>query len=172
MVTSQATKQVPLRDLRDWLTREQACDLLGVSYNTIGRWERAGKLHPQQRRSEKGHLVYVYEPAELARMPARERGKIHDPGETCARVFELLDRGHTLREIVIRERLAVNEAEELRERWLECGSGELAIAPAQRAELVRVLGPFETIAELVERVLARLEIPGAGNANAPTPGVG
>ncbi len=151
----------PSRDLTAWLTREQASDLLGVSYETIRRYEQIGRLHAEERfNPNTGRVARVYEPAELAKIPRRFKAAApNEQGELCARIFELLDAGRTVREIVIECRETATKVDEIKEQWLDAGGGELAIAPAVKAELERALGPFATAAELVKRVRERIASP-------------
>lgn len=75
-----------------------------------------------------------------------------DPGETAARAFELFGRGKSDAQVVIALREAPENIATLREKWLDMGSGELVITPAAHQALEHLLGPFSSVADLVEMV--------------------
>ena len=144
------------KDRSHWLTQVQALDMLGVSVNTLYRYQREGKLNPTKgRRSGSRREILIYDPEELARvMPrARDVAVVHDPeGESVARVFEMLDTGASIRHIVVTLRVTPDKVEALRERWLDAGGSALVISDDARAEIERYVGPFESTAELVTRI--------------------
>lgn len=151
----------PERDTSTWLTREQASDLLGVSIQSLRNWETRGYLTVGKKRSAHYQRdVTVYDPDELARMPRRlykmASPKL-DAGEIDARVFQLLDAGKCLREIVVEVRIPYAQAEHLREQWLDAGGYEIKIAPAIKAELERLFGAFETPGDLCRLARAKIE---------------
>ena len=144
-------------ELDTWLTRNEASDLLGVSIDSLLRWERNGQLHPQKRAATRvrpgpKHEI-VYDPRELVQLPRRERAQQpRTPGELAARAFELFDEGCTLREVVIRLREPLDQVEALHEQWLAAGGSQIVITEAARVALEPDLGPIATVAELCERV--------------------
>jgi hypothetical protein len=134
-----AARAKPRKDLSKWLTRIQVCDLAGVSYDTVIKWQKRGLLHPEYSR-EHGRTsrpITVYDPQELANLPQFKRHTAQhsspiDPGEQTARAFELFDRGATLREVVIDLRITVAQAEVLLEQWRDVGApiiGNNLVAP-------------------------------------------
>jgi len=139
-----------------WLTRNEAVDLLGVSQVTLLAFERRGKLHPKRvtRLDNGGHerLLYVYDPHELALIPQRGRSAIQYPGETAARAFELFAEGKPQAQIVIELRELPDKIRELYERWLDMGGADLVISPGAKEALEKIVGPFASVTELVERV--------------------
>jgi hypothetical protein len=143
-----------------WLRQLQAADMLGVSPNTVENWEAKGLLHPQYgRRANSTRLFKLYNPAELATVAARVRrtpvARPNAEGELTARVFELLEAGKSVREIVIKTRETQAKIEGIREGWLDAGGCDLVVGGTAKAELEKVIGPFETVIQLVERVVAR-----------------
>lgn len=152
-----AAKKAPAVDLAGWLTRNQAMDLLGVSFNTLLSWERQGLLHvaraerPRPTGKNQYKEVVVYSPDELARLPRRRKAPL-EPGEIVARAFELFDIGASLRDIVIKTRRTPAEIEKLRELWLDNGGTALVVGSTSKARLERIVGSFESVDELVERI--------------------
>jgi hypothetical protein len=133
-----------------WLTRSDAVNLMGCAYWTILTWQKRGMLHPKRRPSgSNGRMVWVYDPAELARMPRRQQPGPEDPGELCARVYEMLDAGAELREIVILTRKPAYEIDRIFEAWRDHGGGSVVIGRAAKAELEALVGPFANVAELI-----------------------
>jgi hypothetical protein len=141
-------------DKPGWLTHTEAADLVGVSYNTVAHWARQKKLHPhkEQRTLANGTVreVTVFSLQEVIKL-ARRRG-VPDAGEMAARAFELFMEGTPLHEVVIKLRQAPERIEALHEQWLSCGASELVLNPVARRELERLVGPFNGVAELVQRV--------------------
>ena len=122
------------KDLSKWLTRTQVVDLVQVSIETLRGWEARGLLHPEfsTRHGKTSRPVKVYDPQELADLPQYKRHmgmRAHalDPGERTARAFECLDRGMTIREIVLELRVTVGVAEDLRQQWLDARNDRLTI---------------------------------------------
>ncbi len=157
------SQQLAPVDTDGWLTCTDAANKLGISQNTIRNWERRGKLHPQKapRPHPLGAFrdVLVYDPAELARMPRRRiASTIHDPGELCARAFELFDAGSSLREVVIKLREQPTKVEELHDQWVNFGGADIVVGPIAHAEIERYLGAFVGVAGLVERLREALPV--------------
>lgn len=126
-----------------------------VSWNTIKNWTKKQLLHPQLalRPLANGAMreVFVYDPRELARM-ARRKADANDAGEIAARAFELFEHGKSLREVVIALRETLPKVEELHEQWTRSGGSELVITSVAKRELEVLVGPFEGVAGLVQRV--------------------
>jgi hypothetical protein len=139
-------------DTSGWLTRAQAIDLLGVSMNSIRRWEAEGILHVQFAMRDSAREVAVIDPRELCRVPRRHRTPIpNEEGELCARVFEMLDDGMTVREIVINTRETSQRIEGIRDNWLDAGGADLVVSKEARAEYERITGkPLRRMSDLVE----------------------
>jgi len=151
-------------DIDGWLTRNDICDLLGVSFQSIRTLEAREMLHPRRVRRAVGdgseRLVYIYDPKEVARVPMKDRMvAIRTPGETCARCFELFDLGKSIREIVIEMREMPDVIETYKEKWLDAGGSDRVITPAAWEILAGVVGSFDSIADLIDRAraLARLQ---------------
>lgn len=150
-------------DISTWLTRLQVSDLIGVSINTIKSWE-GQYLHPRMRpgtAAERGRMVYVYDPHEVASLPnnLRRRAAVRDnPDELASVAFEMFERGCRLRDLVIKLRKRPEVIEELHERWLTMGGADSVINEAAHAELARFVGPFTSVPELVERVKEALGV--------------
>lgn len=156
MAASRQANQANDVDTTGWLSREQAVDLLGVSYWTIVSWERRGLLHPQvATRNHSARPLFVYDPAELMRVPRKHREPIpNEPGELTARVFEMLEAGKNVREIVMTTRETHAKIEELKEQWLDAGGNELILGTQARAEIEPIIGAFSTVSELVQKIIA------------------
>ncbi len=154
MATPRQATAAKTVDTTGWLSREQAVDLLGVSYWTLVSWERRGLLHPQKAtRGPSLRELFVYDPNELIRVPRKHREPIpNEPGELSARVFEMLEAGKNVREIVMTTRETPAKIDELREAWLDAGGSDLVIGTSAKAELQRFLGTFATVGELVQLV--------------------
>jgi hypothetical protein len=142
------------RDLERWLTRAQACDLIGCSQTTLITWERRGKLHPEKRQSfgPGPGFVIVYHPDELARLPRRAHIEV-PMDEIEARCFEAFNRGVNLSQIVIEQRVGISRVRELFAQWHETGGSTYVISPKAREILINLIGPFEDVTGLVERVI-------------------
>jgi excisionase family DNA binding protein len=137
-----------------WLTATEAADLLGVSYNTVVNWEKAGRLHAhkQMRLLSNGQHreLRVYKEAEVRRFLRRRDP--NDDDEVAARAFERFGAGQPIREVVITLRQRPERIERLHEQWMDCGGCELVITPVAKRELERIIGPFVGVADIVERV--------------------
>jgi len=154
-----APKKIP-PDTRDWLTRNEASDMLACSGQTLANHERKGELHPQHAYRPDGrgveHRVIVYSPHELKKLAIRmNRPGVVSPrhaGEITARAFELIEEGRSGREIVRELRLTIEEVRELREKWDTEGGSEIIISPSAKEALEKVFGPFKDVTQLVECV--------------------
>jgi hypothetical protein len=92
------------------LTRRQVAQQLRVGITTVHRMRVQGQLHPQ--RDNTG--IWRYDPAEVARLAvARGVPNARTDGEIAARVFQMLDQGAGLREIVVAVRLVPQEVRRL-----------------------------------------------------------
>lgn len=150
---------------RDWLTRYEASDRLSCSLQTLANYERKGVLHPQRtyRVDGRGHerLVIVYSPDEVSKLAIRmNRGAIlpRDAGEVTARAFDLFEEGKSAREIIRELRLTVEAVQELHEKWRDSGGTEIVISPKAKDALEKILGPFKTVTDLVDRIESSLVI--------------
>lgn len=148
-----------LPDTSHWLTRNEASDMLTVSQQTLANYERRGDLHPRQayRRDGRGveHLVIVYDPRELTKLASKLRRHLvlpRDPGEMAARAFELFREGRSMEEVVVELRLQPDQVRELNDKWLDMGGAHLVITPLAKEALEKIVGPFSSVTELVERV--------------------
>jgi hypothetical protein len=92
------------------LTRSQVAHQLRIGITTVHRLRVSGQLHP--RRDSAG--AWRYDPAEVVRL-AVVRGvpDARSEGEIAARVFQMLDQGAGLREIVVAVRLVPQEVRRL-----------------------------------------------------------
>ena len=136
--------------------------MLGVSVQTIMNYEGRKLLKPERvsRRIERRGLrtVYVYDPREVAKLPARVHpAMVPSDGEIAARCFELFDEGRALREVVRAARVTPNKARELHDEWFDMGGCDIVINAAAKAALEDKLGPFEDVADLVG--LVRKHVP-------------
>ncbi len=155
----------PDEKIRDWVTRNEATDMLWCSAQTLVNYERKGVLHPQQdyRRDERGaqHRVVVYSPHELSKLAHKLHRPVfqRDPGEIAGRAYEMLDEGRAEREIVRELRLTPDAARVLHDKWLDGGGADRVLTTSAWETLESVIGPFQSVTELVEHViqLKRLE---------------
>lgn len=143
-------------DTTGWLTADQAVDLLGVSRASLYQWERRGILHSERaQRGKSVRLLIVYDPRELMKMPRRHRTPPpNEAGELAARVFEMLEDGKNLREILIETRETPAKIDELHQAWCDAGGSELILGRAARAEIEPIIGAFSTVSELVQKIIA------------------
>lgn len=143
-------------DLSGWLDRKQTADLLGVSIQTVMNMERKEKLHPRQDRRSfpngSQHMVTVYDPKEVANVPTVYRTSVRSPGEMAARAFEMFDQGKSIREVVIELREMPQVVDDLKLRWTDSGGSDRVITPEAWDHLTKIVGPFSTVTELVERI--------------------
>jgi hypothetical protein len=145
-------------DTATWLTRVEAADMLALSLQTVANQETRGKLHPQlaYRKNSRGQerLVRVYDPNELEKLRRVNRDVIstRDPGALSSRAYEMFDEGRPEREIVRKLQLTPDAVSALYERWKDGGGADLVLNDTAKETLAKILGPFDSIAELVERV--------------------
>ena len=135
------------------LTRAEAAALLHCSISSIRRLE-GDTLHPVVGLDG----VHRFDPVDLVRV-ASERSAItvdaSKEGERDARVFEALEDGKRLREIVTTMRLPVDLATKLHAAWLKMGDGrDMVLSSARLAQLRGALqADLKRPADLVEEVL-------------------
>lgn len=171
---SPGTSRVP--DTRDWLTRNEATDMLSCALQTLVNYERKGVLNPEHayRPDARGveHRVIVYNPHELKKVAnrlSRYATSPRDPGEITARAYDLFEEGKPPKEIVRELRITSDAVRELREKWKDDGGADLVISPGAKEALEKVVGPFKDVTELVERVAERLTRVGSDEATRCTP---
>jgi len=140
-----------------WLTRKEATDVLGCSAQTIVNHERKGHLNPRAayRTDNRGaqHKVLVYDPQELAKLATRVHRHVVNPreaGELAARAYELFDEGAPEKRIVKELRMTPDAISTLHDKWRDGGGSDVVITENARAELTKIVGPFETVADLIE----------------------
>lgn len=158
-----------------WLLRAQVAELLDVSHTTVKNWD-GNLLHPQKsvRSLPNGgsREVWVYDPHEVAKVPAARRQRARtmpgDRGEIAAQAFELLDEGMPLREVVQRLRETPEAVDILYDQWQRMGGSELVIGRLARAELVKLVGPFDGVSSLVGILRELLDTKTATSAATPT----
>lgn len=147
-------------DTRDWLTRVEVVDLLDVTVSLLIRLEEKGVLHPRKTPAKAPtgpREIIVYSPKELAANADHLRRKaIASAGEQSARAFEAFEAGRNVREVVVDLRVTGARAQKLYEEWQDSGGSELVITDVAKADLVRLVGPFEGVADLVEIITGRL----------------
>jgi hypothetical protein len=144
-------------DTSTWLTRNEASDVLSCSQGTLFNYERRGMLHPQRAYRVDGrgvdHHLVVYNPDELRKLGGRmKRSSARDPGEVAAHAFELFHEEKTLAAIVIELRVTPETVERFHEKWLDMGEARFMISPVTRKALEALVGPFNSVADLVEQV--------------------
>lgn len=157
------TKQGGAIDTSTWLTRNEACDSLSVSTQTLKNYEQREMLHPLRapRRDTRGHeqMVIVYDPSELNKLP-RGAGRpfaSREPGELEAQCYGLIEQGKSNREIVIALRTTSDRIRELRERWQNDGGTDLMITSEAKDALEALIGPFKDVTDLVEIITAKVK---------------
>lgn len=142
-------------DLEGWLTFEQSQMITGVSRPTLQKWIEEGKIRTERaRRYGNHHVRVILHPGDVAKCQRpndKSQRLISDADEFAARVFEFLDAGRSVREIVVLARAQPSRIEDLRQQWMDAGAADMIITMKAHAELVRFLGPFQTVVELVER---------------------
>lgn len=78
---------------------------------------------------------------------------VREPNELSARAFDLFRAGKLKLEAIVSElRTTPEEVERLHEKWLDLGGARLVIAEAAKEELMKIVGPFDSVTELVELV--------------------
>lgn len=154
-----AAPSIPIQpDTGGWLTREQSANFLRVSVTTVANYERQGKLHPSYayRADSRGieHRVAVYDSKELVKLKRVELREVvpQEPGEIAARCFELFNQGMSVRDVVIEVRKTPEHVTSLFESWERTGSAssDLTITSSVKADFEQIVGPFSTIADLLE----------------------
>lgn len=162
-----AEEQAPkLLEADGWLTRNEACDLLRVSPQTIQNYESRNLLHPlhalRKDRNKVERVMLVYNPKELAALPVRNgagqpRIDVHAPGEQAARAFELFRQGAALDEVVIELRETPDRIDHLHERWLDQTQARYVISPKAKETFEGMLGDnFKSVTELIELLAKKL----------------
>jgi hypothetical protein len=148
-----------------WLTRNEASDVLRCSQVTLKNYEDRHLLHPQHAlrkdRSGRERVTIVYNPKELAALPARNGSghpslAIRESGEQAARVFEMLREGRPLDEIVIELRETPDRIDYLNERWLEQTRARHVLSPETKKAFEQLVGTFEDVTSLLELVRRKL----------------
>lgn len=134
------------------LTRADATALLHCSISSVRRLE-GDLLHP----IVGADGVHRFDPAELARVAGHRLSRPVDgsrEGERDARVFEALEEGKGLREIVTTLRLPADLASKLHASWLKMGSHQDMVLSSERlGQLRSALGiSIKRPADLVDEV--------------------
>lgn len=147
---------------RDWLTRLEVVQVTGIGLSTIPALERRGQLHPHRvyRPDSRGaeRSTVVYDPDEVAKLPRRGRPSIdRSQGEITARAFELFREGRTYEEVVIELRETIDHVEYLHEKWIEATASSWVISPVAREALAKLVGPFNSVTDLVDRLQMKVK---------------
>jgi len=152
-------------------TRTETMAILGCSMTSVIRMEAHGTLTRKTivKPTKGGRTdieVVVYEASEVTRqaermgkrMRMRGNGEMQSipEGELTAIAFEMFDRGCSLREVLVRTREPVDKVQDMYDAWLDMGGSAITISTVAQAELERFVGPFASIAELVQRVADRI----------------
>ena len=117
------------------LTRAEAAALLHCSISSVRRLE-GDVLHP----IVGADGVHRFDPPELARVASHRSSRSVDgskEGERDARVFEALEEGKGLREIVTTFRLPADLVSRLHASWLKMGSNQEMILSSSRLAQLR-----------------------------------
>jgi hypothetical protein len=135
------------------LTRAEAAALLRCSISSIRRLE-GHTLHPVVGTDG----VHLFDPVDLVRVASERSATTVDAskeGERDARVFEALEEGKRLREIVTTMRLPVDVATKLHAAWQKMGDGhDMVLSNARLAQLRAALqADLKRPDDLVEEVL-------------------
>jgi hypothetical protein len=100
--------------------------------------------------------VIVYDPHELKKLAVKLRRNLNiqprDPAEMSARAFELLREGKSMEDVVIELRMHPDDVRVLHDKRMDMGGASLVITPTAKEVLERIVGNFNSVAELVERV--------------------
>lgn len=147
----------PQPDTSAWLTRNEVAQFTGIGISTVIAYERRGFLHPRReyRRDTRGaeRQTALYNPSEVMELPRRDRATGgRSAGEMTARACELFREGRTDEEVVVELRETFERIQELREKWSDAGGASRVIVPAAWEALERVVGPFKSVTELVEKL--------------------
>ena len=145
------------RGTNGWITRNQAAELMGVSPQILIVWERKGriegKLAFRQDRAGRFMEQVCYDPTKICMLPRRSlRSVAKDPDELAARVTECLELGWSDRDIVLELRVGYEKISRLRDLWMDGGGATRVITRELADGLAEIVGPFETVAELLERL--------------------
>ena len=141
-----------------WLTLTDAADYVGVVANTIRNWRDGGFLHPKKelRVLSNGarRVVEVYDPDELRRRrPRRDNAEVPETeGAIAARAFALFGQGVPLMDVVIQLEATPQLVDELHDHWQRMSEPKLIITPAAKVGFERIIGPFDGVAGLVDRL--------------------
>ena len=84
---------------------------------------------------------------------------MREPKELSARAFDLFREGLKLEAIVSELRTTPEEVERLHEKWLDLGGARLVIAGPAKEALAKIVGPFDSVTELVELVTKLKSLP-------------
>ena len=172
MVTASKTREskpvsaiANISETRDWLTRYEASDLLCCSLQTLANYERKGLLHPRRAYRPDGrgveHLVIVYSPQEVHKLGTRMNrptAAARDAGEMAGRAFDLFAEDKTDSDVVRALRLTIENVRELREKWVDGGGSHVVVSTDAKESLEKIVGPFKTVTDLVERLAASVII--------------
>ena len=150
-------------DTSCWYTRNEACDCMSISVQTLKNYEAKGLIHPMKAERVdplgRQQTVVVYDPDELSRV-ARGVGRLFTPknaGDAEAQVYALIEQGLSVREIVVALRETSERVRELRERWENDGGADLIITTEAKKALEALVGSFKDVTELVKLVTAALK---------------
>lgn len=150
-------------DTSSWYTRNEACDSMSISIQTLKNYEARGLIHPLKAARVdplgRQQMVIVYDPDELSRV-ARGAGRLFSPrtsGESEAKCYALIEEGKTNREIVVAMRETSERVRELRERWENDGGADLIVTTEAKKALEALVGPFNDVTGLVQLVTAALK---------------
>ena len=91
-------------------------------------------------------------PDELKKIRTRLKRAVREPNEFSARAFDLFRAGRKLEEIVSELRTTPEEIERLYEKWLDLGGARLVITAPAKEALAKIVGPFDSVTDLVELV--------------------
>jgi len=149
-------------DTSNWMTRNEASDLLACSPATLLNYERRGVLHPQHTlradgRGSQQRLV-VYSPDEITKLADRmkRRVTVRAPGELAALATELFDEGKTNAEVIVALRVTFEQADDFRQRWIDATEARFVVSPVAKEALEAVVGPFADVTDLVTLVTTKL----------------
>lgn len=141
-----------------FVTRTEACDLLGCSQMTLRSYGIKGLLveHRGIHEDARGtpRELILYDPSELARLPRKVRTPVNAGGEAAARAFEMFDLGTPLREVVIEVRELPERVRQWHEEWKLGGGAEVTVTGIQRDHLVQLVGDFKDVAGLIAKTRA------------------